>query len=188
MLCLKKYFFLVLQAVLLTACSENVFLSRKYFYGKLKKQPETIQCLAFDVNERKSKAGLTLPIKSSVLDINIVGIEHVPDIKNFHSNKKGNVFHKNKRNGVMLLKQKQVFSVSKEESKLKKTDEKQDGLISALVLALYWIALFSLSSNLIAIEITSLLISLQVVGIVMLAAVFFILLKYLFKLLYQKTR
>jgi hypothetical protein len=185
---LKKYFLLVLLAVFLTACRENVFLSRKYFYGKLKKQREIGQFVPSEVNDPKLKPNLRLPITCSVFDVNIASIKQATDIKNFHSKKMGKVFLKSKRHGVILLKQKQVFSVSEKESKLKKTDEKQDGLKSGLVLALYWIALFSLSSNLIAIEITSLLISLQVVGIVMLAAVFFILFKYLFKLLYQKTR
>ncbi len=188
MLRLKKYFLLVLLAVFLTACRENVFLSRKYFYGKLKKQPEIIQHVPFEVNEPKVKPNLKLPITCSVFEVNIAGIKQAPDIRNFHSKKNGNVFLKSKRHGLILLKQKQVFPVSKKESKLKKADEKQDGLKSGLMLVLYWIALFSLSSNLIALEITSLLISLQVVGIVILAAVFFILLKYLFKLLYQKTR
>ena len=150
MLRLKKYFLLVLLAVFLTACRENVFLSRKYFYGKLKKQPEIIQFVPSEVNKPKVKPNLTLPITCSVFEVNIAGIKHVPDIRNFHSKKNGNGFLKSKRHGLILLKQKQVFSVSKKESKLKKADEKHDGVKSGLVVALYWIALFSLSSNLIA--------------------------------------
>jgi hypothetical protein len=171
----------------LASCNKHIFLSRKYCFTTIKHESSLRNFEHVDhlrqINTSIAKQHNVI-IGTQTSLVKHLSVQHIEekntDVSVFSKplNKLPETIHKS----IPIIKK-----IKKNIPEPQKTTHTKNFVKAALLLLLFWIIVISLFTNVFAIEIASLLVTLQIIGIVLLAATIWLALYGIFNYLIKKS-
>lgn len=178
-------FTLILLSLLFSSCKNSSFLSKKYAFNKLKTHStDQIKPIASNKLNSILVSNTKISLLANSNDVDHSAIKPIT----FNSNtiKPKNLIQKSiTLNPLHKIKGSLKQSIKK--NNLQNQSKKDYSLVKAILLVIcFWVIAIVIYSNVLVIELASILATIKILGVILMALTVWLILYYLFKLLTQK--